>query len=66
MVSPSLVIKVKHVDRVLRECLFQGYPIISKVKIPFVLRVFEKDTERWKEFDGKNFQERKKRIQICV
>lgn len=52
MVSPSLVMKRKHVGRAVNGCQFQGYLIIFKVKMPFVLRVLEKDTVSWKEFDG--------------
>lgn len=46
--------------RVVSGCLFQGYPVIFKIKIPFVPRVFEKDSRSWREFDELSEKEKKK------
>ena len=60
MVRPTLVVKVKHIDRVVSGCLFQGYPVIFKIKIPSVPRVFEKNNREVGE-NLMNFQKRKKK-----
>lgn len=62
MIRPTLVAKVKHIDRVTSGCLFQGYPVIFKVKIPSVPRVFEKNTRSWREFDELSEKEKKRLI----
>lgn len=50
--------KVRHVGRVVSECLFEGYHIIFKVKMPYVPRV-RKMLEVGKNL--MNFEKRKKK-----
>ena len=59
MARPTLVVKVKHIDRAVSGCLFQGYPVIFKVKIPSVPKMSEKNTRSWREFDELSEKEKK-------
>lgn len=56
VVKPSPALEAKQVDRVASECLVQECPVLVKIKLPFVPRVFK----ILEIGENLNFQKRKK------